>query len=80
MSLNPAVQVMLSGGLSLGVPLMIAIYELRSLRRYRGGDEGWPRPAPDPKPSPTRDGSRPLPACLIPTEQWRAPVRVKELA
>jgi hypothetical protein len=60
MSLNPAVQVMLSGGLSLGVPLMIAIYELRSLR-------------------PKRDGSRPLPACLIPTEQWRAPARPREL-
>ena len=79
MTLNPAVQVVLSGTLSFGIPLMIAIYELRSLRRYRGGDGGWRRPAPDPLPRPTRDGSRPLPACLIPTEQWRAPSRVREL-
>ena len=73
MTLNPAVQVVLSGCLSFGIPLLIAIYELRSLRRYRPGGGGWRRPAPAPQP-------RPLPPCLIPTDQWRAPARVRELA
>ena len=83
---NPAVQVVLSGGLSFGIPLLIAMYELRSLRRYRGGGGGWLRPAPDPQPRPNHDGGhslgnpRPLPACLIPNDQWRAPVRVREIA
>ena len=84
MAMSPAVQVVLSGCLSFGIPLLIAVYELRSLRRYRGGGGGWRRPAPPPPPRPMQGGTRPLPACLIPTAQWRAPspgpVRVREPA
>ncbi len=81
MAMSPAVQVVLSGCLSFGIPLLIALFELRSLRRYRGGG-GWRRPSPAPQPRPMQGGTRPLPACLIPTAQWRAPgpvrVRVRE--
>ena len=81
MTLSPAVQVVLSGCLSFGIPLLIAIYELRNLRRYRGGGGGWRRPAPNPPPRPMDNGTRPLPACLVPTPQWRAPSpsRIREL-
>ena len=79
MALNPVVQVVLSGTLSFGIPLLIALYELRSLRRYRPGGGGWQRPAPQPLPRPPPGGTHPLPACLIPTEQWRAPARAREL-
>ncbi len=82
MAMSPAVQVILSGCLSFGIPLLIALYELRSLRRYRGGGGGWGRNTPAPPPRPKQDGSRPLPACLIPNASWRAPasspVRVPE--
>ncbi len=79
MTLNPVLQVVLSGFLSFGIPLLIALYELRSLRRYRPGGGGWQRPAPDPRPHPIQGGTRPLPACLVPNEQWRAPARAREL-
>ena len=77
MMMSPALQVILSGCLSFGIPLLIALYELRNLRRYRGGGGGggWRRPAPVPPPLPSGDGGKVLPACLIPTEQWRAPSR-----
>ena len=65
----PAIQVILSGCLTFGVPLAVAVHELIALRRPPRG--GWsPRPAPEPAPPPTPLGSapalRPLPACLIP--------------
>jgi hypothetical protein len=75
MTLNPAVQVVLSGTLSFGVPLVIALWELRSLRRHRRGGGNWPRPAPEPTPRPSLGGLKPLPPCLIPNEHWRAPAR-----
>lgn len=63
--------VLLSGALTYGVPLALAVRELVSLRRDRGGPGGpddWRRgkaPVP-PKP---RGGApehpKPLPACLI---------------
>ena len=71
MTMSPAVQVILSGCLSFGIPLLIALYELRNLRRYRGGGGGWRWPARAPRPRPTQGGT--LPPCLIPTAQWRAP-------
>ncbi len=84
MTMSPALQVILSACLSFGVPLLIAIYELRSLRRYRGGGGGWQTPSPRTPPRPTQGGFRPLPTCLVPTAQWRAPsptpVRVREPA
>ena len=74
MAMSPGVQVVLSGCLSFGIPLLIAAYELRSLRRYRGGGGGWRRPAPAPQPRPVQGGSgRPLPPCLVPNSHWRAP-------
>ena len=73
MAMSPALQVILSGCLSFGVPLVIALYELRNLRRYRGGGGGWRRPAPKPQPRPRQGGSRPLPACLVPNAAWRPP-------
>ncbi len=62
--------------------LLIALHELRTLRRFRGGDDDGPRrtPAPGPKPSP--GGTRALPPCLVPNANWRAPslARVTEPA
>ena len=82
MMMSPALQVILSGCLSFGIPLLIALYELRNLRRYRGGDRGgWRRPAPVRPPVPSGGGDTALPACLVPNEQWRAPARrMRELA
>lgn len=77
--MNPATQAMLSGGLSFGAVLLVAINELRTLRRGRRGDEDGPRRAPPPPPRPSPGGTRVLPACLVPTEQWRAPARAREL-
>ena len=82
--MNPATQALLSGGLSFGAVLLLALNELRTLRRYRGGDEDGPRRAPVPPPTPSPGGERVLPACLVPTAQWRVPTRpapaVRELA
>ncbi len=75
-----AVQVVVSGGLSLGVLLLVALQEWRAIRRNRGGDEDWRRPPANPSPDPSRGGNGALPTCLIPTDQWRAPARTRELA
>ncbi|WP_043363193.1 hypothetical protein [Belnapia sp. F-4-1] len=70
----PEVFVLLSGGLSFGVPLVLAIRELRNLRRGDGG--GW-RPSPTPPPPrPTGGSGKPLPDCLIPKP---LPTRPREL-
>ena len=78
--MKPALVVILSGALTFGVPLVIALWEVIVLRRNSRG--GWgpdgPR-APEP-PAPPMDSppaqrpqapwsqaQRPLPACLIPT-------------
>lgn len=79
--MSPELQVLLSGGLTFGVPLILALYELRSLRRRGGG--GWRPDAPPPAPpEPPRGGSdRPLPDCLIPKPMARpAAPRPLELA
>ena len=71
--MSPVVQVTWSLLLSLGVTVVILLRELWIARRNRGDDDRDPRPAPSP-------GPRPLPPCLVPTEQWRAPSRSRELA
>jgi hypothetical protein len=72
----PDVFVLLSGGLTFGVPLVFAVRELRTLRR--GGGGGWqPEPPPPPPvPRPTGGSGKPLPDCLIPK---RLPARPREL-
>ncbi|SDB09534.1 hypothetical protein [Belnapia rosea] len=70
--------ILLSGSLTFGVPIVLAIRELRGLRRGGGGhsEPAAPRPAPRP-----RGGSgRPLPDCLIPKPRPARPPRVRELA
>ena len=79
-AMQSAVQVVVSGGISLGVPLLVALHEWRAIRRNRGGDDDGRRRPPDPPPDPSRGGNGALPTCLIPTEQWRAPTRGRELA
>ena len=71
--MSPAVQVAWSLVLSFGVTVIVLLRELWLARRNRGGDDRDPRRTPTP-------GPRPLPPCLVPTEQWRAPRRTRELA
>ena len=74
----PATQIFLSGVLTFGVPLALAVRELVTVhRRPRSGpSDDPPPPPPPPKPTPPSDiYSRPLPACLIPQ---RRPERVLE--
>ena len=78
--MSPATQALLSGGLSFGAVLLVAINELRTLRRNRGGDDDGPRRASPLPPRPSPGGARALPACLVPNAQWRAPARMRELA
>jgi hypothetical protein len=60
--MSPATFVVLSGTLTFGAPLALAIRELFVLRNPRRGG-GWAGPRPDPvKP----DAPKPLPDCLIP--------------
>ena len=71
--------VLLSGAVTIGVPLALAVRELIELRRRDGsgwdGDGSSPRPPPPPTPS---TGYRPLPDCLIPRPSL-SPVRGREL-
>ena len=57
--MTPAEQVVLSGALTFGVPLLLAIRELILLRRPRR--DGGPPPGDPIPPAP-----KPLPDCLIP--------------
>ncbi len=89
--MTPEAQVLLSGALTFGVPLVLAARELVVLRRGRRGSWGPDDPgSARPKPLPRRDGpsqkttpkpvQKQLPACLIPTLQpaTRTPSRVLE--
>ncbi len=71
--------VLLSGTLTVGVPLVLAVRELLELRRR--DDNGWegdgPAPFPSPPPPPS-SGHKPLPECLIPRLPAQ-PVRIREL-
>ncbi len=60
--MSPSTQVILSGLLTFGAPLALAVRELFVLRRPPRG--GWTPPPPSPEPTPV--GPRPLPDCLIP--------------
>jgi len=69
--MKPALVVILSGALTFGVPLLIALWEVVALRRNSRGGWGPDRQQP-PEPPPPQSGppaQRPLPACLIPTRQ-----------
>ena len=80
--MEPSTQVILSGLLTFGVPLLLAWRELYIMRRPPGGSwdkDGPPPPAPPP---PDATPMKPLPECLIPRPMSDAPrrVRVRELA
>lgn len=71
--------VLLSGVVTIGVPMALAVRELLEMRRRDGrswdGDGSSPVPPPPPQPG---SGYRPLPDCLIP-RRTLAPVRGREL-
>lgn len=76
--MNAGVQVVLSGALTFGIPLVWALRELVVLRRPQGGS--WPGDEPrlpDPRPLPP-DAPKRLPECLIPKLPAARP-RVPEL-
>lgn len=77
--MDGTVLVVLSVGLTFGVPLALAVRELIELkRRDEGGWEG-DGPAPrEPPPTPPRSGQTPLPDCLVPNLR-AGPVRAREL-
>jgi len=72
--MTPLTFVLLSGTLSFGVPLALAIRELLKLSTSRpGGDKRTPE-EPFPKPP------KPLPHCLLPApEPVSDPLRVRKL-
>ena len=69
--MRSSTMVLLSGALTFGVPLLLAVRELVSLRRDQGGSGGswtWRRTSAPVPPRPrggTREQQRELPACLI---------------
>ncbi len=66
--MQPALQIVLSGSLTFGVPIVLAIRELLVAGRDGGSapDGNAPRPTGVPPVAPGGLGHRPLPACLIP--------------
>jgi hypothetical protein len=66
--MNPATQILLSGALTFGVPLALAVRDLVGLRRMPPHG-GWRPEPPEPeRPAPHSGGTpsqRALPACLI---------------
>ena len=71
MSMAPETQVLLSGALTFGAPLVLAVRELILLRRRPPGNDG--PPPPERVPEPPRP--KPLPDCLVP----KLRPRVREL-
>ena len=69
--MKPALVVVLSGALTFGVPLIIALWEVFMLRRSGRGwyPDGRKPPEPPPPPMGPSPAQRPLPACLIPVRQ-----------
>jgi hypothetical protein len=65
--MNPELMILLSGALTFGVPLVLAVLDLLAMRRSSGGGGSPERArAPDTPPAPGPAGVRPLPDCLIP--------------
>jgi hypothetical protein len=66
--MTPGVQVLLSGALTFGVPLLLAARELVALKQPRNDRGGFDGPRED-APKPPIPGGQPrapqLPACLI---------------
>ena len=84
--MQPGLQVILSGTLTFGVPLVLAIRELMASRPPSPPppDGNARRPPGVPPLPPSGYGERPLPACLIPSLPPRngavaPPQRVREL-
>ena len=70
--------VVLSGVLTFGVPLALAVRELIEMKRRDDGGWEGDGPLPYKPPPPPRPGQKPLPDCLIPKLPAR-PVRVRDL-
>jgi len=77
--MDGAAYVMLSGALTFGVPLALAVRELLDLKRRGGGNWDGDGPQPEPTPPPSPRGEKPLPDCLIPKLAPGPVRRVREL-
>jgi hypothetical protein len=80
--MSPGIQIILSGTLTFGVPLGLAVRDLIALRRPSGGD--WRPEPPEPMPVPPTGGGSPaqraLPACLLEAARGRpVPARQREV-
>ena len=69
--MRPGLFVVLSGCLTFGVPLVLALRELWLLNRGNDRSGGW-RPPPAPQ-----TGPKPLPPCLLEAFQPRTPATEK---
>jgi hypothetical protein len=76
--MDGTVYVVLSGALTFGVPLVLAVRELLDLRRRDEGGWDGDGPAPYKPQPPPRPGQKPLPDCLIP-KLPATPIRGREL-
>ena len=80
MEMSSATQVILSGALTFGIPLILAFRELAALRKPQGGSWGGDGPrTPAPPPPDLTPVHKPLPDCLIPKPMGDAPSRVRVL-
>ncbi len=77
--MDATIQVLCSGALTFGVPIVLAGWELWKLRpatrRLPPGEDGPLEPSPLPDTGVSPRVQKPLPDCLIPK-----PARVRELA
>lgn len=74
--------ILLSGALSFGAPLALAVRELWALRRddrKRGGGSWQGDPVPNAPPPPAPAGNKRLPDCLVPKLQPRPASRPRVL-
>ncbi len=67
--MSPALHVILSMSLTMGIPLLWAVRELLVMRADLGGSlRGGPDATPEPKPLPPELTIRPLPPGLVPPD------------
>jgi hypothetical protein len=80
--MSPAAHVILCGALSFGAPLVLAIYELMTMRPAGADPSRRSQPAPVAPTPPSANGAyrKPLPACLMPAPRAATPERVLEPA